>query len=25
MLRHHFHFTKDVGPNLRIAQLHSQA
>jgi hypothetical protein len=25
MLRHHFHLTKDVGPNLRITQLHSQA
>jgi hypothetical protein len=24
MLHHHFRFTKDVGPNLRIAQLHSQ-
>jgi hypothetical protein len=25
MLRHHFRLTKDVGPNLRITQLHSQA
>jgi hypothetical protein len=25
MLRHHFHLTKDVGRNLRITQLHSQA
>jgi hypothetical protein len=25
MPRHHFRLTKEVGPNLRIAQLHSQA
>ena len=25
MLRHYFHLSTDVGPNLRVAKLHSQA